>query len=269
MTSQHDTHDTARPRIADTTPPSIRQLCFEVDHHVSRTNHPTTTIPATAVSPARFDVRQGIWLLPVFGALMTWATFEHQPDPTTEFRSWSRFVSTDRFLVSHLAGSILGQAIYLLGAIALAAAVLLTTRRQREAVAGIVAAVLGSAGLLAGFGAAAFAQPAIGRLELAGSSDARQIYDDVYRTPAMITLLGGAALFAMSTVLLARAAAAAGAARWATVAFGLSGPLIGIIGIAVGPAQTLGAFATMVGGIGLAHTLRGQTASVNTRGTLQ
>jgi hypothetical protein len=220
--------------------------------------HPTTNVAQTVTTAARFDVRKGLWLLPVFGALMTWATFEHQPDPTSEFRSWSRFVATDRFLASHLAGSILGQAIYLLGAIALAAAVLPTTRRPRDAVVGIVAAVFGSAGLLAGFGTAAFAQPAIARLELAGSSDARQLYDDVYRTPAMFTLLAGAAMFAMSTVLLARAAATAGAARWATFAFGLSGPLIGIIGIAIGPTQTIGALAAIVGGLGLARTLRYQ-----------
>ena len=225
-----------------------------------------TTNPPTGAGPARFDVRGGIWLLPVFGALMAWATFEHQPDPTSEFRSWSQFVTTDRFLASHLVGSILGQAIYLLGAVALAAAVFPTTRRQREAVTGIVIAVLGSAGLVAGFGTAAFAQPAIARLELAGGADARQLYDDVYATPAMITLLGGAALFASSTVLLARAAAAAaaGAPRWATLAFGASGPLIGIIGIAIGPAQTLGALAAIVGGVGLARTLRDQTAPATT-----
>jgi hypothetical protein len=84
----------------------------------------------------------------------------------------------------------------------------------------------------------------------------------------MITLLAGAALFAMSTVLLARAAAAAGAARWSTFAFGLSGPLIGIIGIAIGPAQTIGALAAILGGLGLVHTLRDQPALATTRGTL-
>lgn len=237
-------------------------LTWSADQHRSKRHaeegihtmqtYPTAT-PVVAGS-ATFDVRRGVWLLPVFGALMAWATFEHQPDPTSEFRSWSQFVTTDRFLANHLIGSILGQAAYLLGAVALAAVVLPTTGRPRDAVAGVVIAVLGSAGLLAGFGTAAFAQPAIGRLELAGGAGARPLYDDVYATSAMITLLGGAALFAISTVLLARAAAAAGAARWSTWAFGVSGPLIGIIGIAVGPAQTIGALAAIVGGAGLART---------------
>ena len=219
--------------------------------------HPATTHPPTPRGHAQVDVRAGIWLLPVFGALMAWATLEHQPDPTSQFRSWSQFVTTDRFLAGHLVGSILGQAIYLLGAIALAAAVFPTTRRPREAVTGIALAVLGSAELLAGFGTAAFAQPAIGRLELAGGLDAQVLYDDVYRTPAMITLLAGAVLFAVSTVLLARAAAAAGAERWATVSFGASGPLIGIVGVAVGQAQTVGALAAIIGGVGLARAFRG------------
>ena len=128
----------------------------------------------------------------------------------------------------------------------------------------MVLAVFGSAGLLAGFGAAAFAQPAIGRLELAGGTDARQLYDDVYATSAMITLLGGAALFAISTVLLARAAATAGAARWSTFTFGVSGLLIGIFGIAFGPAQTIGAIAAIVGGVGLARTFSDQPAPAST-----
>ncbi len=229
-------------------------------------NNLTATPPKVAGS-ATLDVRGGIWLLPVFGALMTWATFEHQPDPTSEFRSWSEFVTTDRFLASHLTGSILGQAIYLLGVVALAAVVVPTTRRQREAVTGVVLAVFGSAGLLAGFGTAAFAQPAIGRLDLAGGTDARQLYDDVYAAWAMIMLLGGAALFAISTVLLARAAAAAGAARWSTFAFGVSGPLIGIFGIAFGPAQTIGAIAAIVGGVGLARTLCDRTAASTPTGS--
>ena len=189
----------------------------------------------------------------------SWPGQRSNTNPTRRASSnpWSQFVTTDRFLAGHLVGSILGQAIYLLGAIALAAAIFPTTRRPREAVTGIALAVLGSAGLLAGFGTAAFAQPAIGRLELAGGLDAQQLYDDVIRTPAMITLLAGAVLFAVSTVLLARAAAAAGAERWATVSFGASGPLIGIVGVAVGEAQTVGALAAVIGGVGLGSSVPG------------
>ena len=38
--------------------------------------------------------RTGVWLIPIFGALALWATFNHQPDPTTEFSAWARFVTT-------------------------------------------------------------------------------------------------------------------------------------------------------------------------------
>ncbi|MCZ7538009.1 MAG: hypothetical protein M5T61_20155 [Acidimicrobiia bacterium] len=39
----------------------------------------------------------------------------HQPDPTTEFTSWARFVITDEFLAKHLVGSILGLALNTIG----------------------------------------------------------------------------------------------------------------------------------------------------------
>jgi hypothetical protein len=57
------------------------------------------------------------------------------------------------------------------------------TRRPGQALAGFMTSVLGGAGLLAGFGVAAFAQRAIGRAQLRGVAATRSIYDDVYDTP--------------------------------------------------------------------------------------
>lgn len=213
--------------------------------------------------PLARQATRGVWLLPVVGLLLLWATSEHQPDPSTEFESWSRFVTTDRFLASHLAGSIAGQALYLVACTALAVVVLGRSPRVRATVVGFVLSVLGSAGLLAGFGTAAFAQPAIGRLQLDGLA-AKPVYDDVYDTPALVTLLGGALLFAVGGALLAWAAAAMpGAPRWAVVLFGASTPLIAVVGVAFGPAQTVGALALAAGGTGLAVWLaRTSTGSV-------
>jgi cytochrome bd-type quinol oxidase subunit 2 len=118
------------------------------DHHNDRT---------VAVT-----LRHGLWLLPLAGAVTLWATFEHQPNPTTQFGEWARFVTTDRFLAQHVIGSILGQAIWILGAAALTALALHAGSRNRSAIVGFTLTVLGAAGLIAGFGVAAFAQPAIG-----------------------------------------------------------------------------------------------------------
>lgn len=217
--------------------------------------HPSSMAgrPTTDLQP----IRTAVWLLPVFGALTLWATLTHQPDPTTEFSAWARFVSTDEFLAKHLLGSILGLALNTLGVAALAGAVLATGHRARAAMWGFSLTVLGSAGLIAGFGVAAFGQPAIGKLEIQGIAGAHDVYDDVYGIPTFVTLIGGAVLFSAASMLLARATAAVrGVPRWSRVAYGASGPLIGFLGIAFGPFQTLGSLAAVAGGIGIATALR-------------
>jgi hypothetical protein len=209
----------------------------------------------TATATDRPALR-GVWLLPAAAAVTLWATFEHQPDVSTQFGDWARFVTTDKFLANHLIGSIVGQAVWILGAAALALVAVANGGRVLSAIGGLVAMTLGSAGLIAGFGVAAFAQPAIGHLELAGVAGAHDLYDDVYGIPTLVTLIGGGALFAVATVLLARAAAAIdGVPRWATVAFGAAGPLIGFLGIALGAAQTVGSVAALAGGIAIARSV--------------
>jgi hypothetical protein len=194
-----------------------------------------------------------LWLLPVFGAVTLWATLTHQPSPTTEFASWARFVTTDEFLAQHLEGRIYGLALNVIGVAALTAVVLLTGRRARAATWGFVLTVLGSAGLLAGFGVAAFAQPAIGNLEIQQFAGAHGVYDDIYGIPTFVTLIGGGVLFAIATVLLARATAAIdGVPRWARLTYGASGPFNAVLGVAVGPAQTIGSLAAIASGTAIA-----------------
>jgi hypothetical protein len=96
-------------------------------------------------------LKRGTWGAPAFGVLTLLGTFDHQPDPATQFDAWSRFVTTDRFLASHLISSILGQAVWLIGVAALVAVLLPTTRRPGQALAGFVASVVGGAGRLVGF----------------------------------------------------------------------------------------------------------------------
>lgn len=176
---------------------------------------------------ARFrTVARAVWLLPAFGLLTLWATLEHQPDPSTQFQEWSEFVTTDAFLLEHVVGSIGGQALYAIGACALGAVVLVHGSRPRQAMWGVVTALAGSAGLLVGFGTAAFAQPAVGALQLGGEARVQSVYDDMYTPLAIAVLLGGALLFAVSTVLLARAATSLDrVSTWgAWLALDLAGP---------------------------------------------
>lgn len=227
----------------------------------------STNSDHASLSPERPPLHRTLWLLPLAGAVTLWATFEHQPDPSTRFTDWARFVTTDRFLAQHVIGSILGQAIWILGAAALTALALQAGRRNRSAIVGFTLTVLGAAGLIAGFGVAAFAQPAIGHLELDGFARADAVYDDVYGIPTFVTLLGGAVLFSLASVLLARAARTVdGVPRWAAVTFGAAGPLIGFLGVAIGALQTVGSLAAIIGGIGIAHgaTNRGSRSEHNT-----
>ena len=229
----------------------------------------TTTMSADSIEvrPAvdLRHLRNGVWLLPVFGLLTLWATITHQPDPTTEFTSWARFAGTAEFLAKHPLGSLLGPTLNTLGVAALAGAILTTGYRTRPAVWSFALTVLGSAGLIAGFGVAAFAQPAIGHLELQGDAGASAVYDDVYGIPTFVTLIGGAVLFSVASILLARAAAAIdGTPRWARVTYGASGPLIGFLGVAFGPFQTLGSLAAIAGGAGIASAVRRTTTTNRT-----
>ena len=167
-------------------------------------------VPAHPTGVRRTTARS---LLVLWGLLTFFATLDHQPDVSSRFLDWSAFVTTDRFLVGHLVGSIIGQAVFVLAAAAIVGTVLADTTRPRHAVAGFALAVLGSAGLLAGFGTAALAQPAIGRLGIVGDPGAHALYDDVYGPVAMVTLVGGAVVFASGTVLSAWAVAATPGSR--------------------------------------------------------
>jgi len=117
--------------------------------------------------PLSRAARLGLWALPVWAALLTAGTVTHQPNPTTHLADWSRYVTTSGFLASHLIASILGAAIGALGLIALGA-VLASRGHPRAGLWAMVTGVIANVVSTAVFGVAAFAQPAIGRLYLAG-----------------------------------------------------------------------------------------------------
>jgi hypothetical protein len=99
------------------------------------TSHPLTATLAETDAPNVWR-RPAMGLLLFFGGLTLFATLEKQPSPSDRFGDWAAFVTTDRFLVGHLVGSIVGQAVFLLAASAIAAAVLSETWGPRHVVAG-------------------------------------------------------------------------------------------------------------------------------------
>jgi hypothetical protein len=201
------------------------------------------------------STRFGVLALPVYGLLVLLSTLSHQPDYRTDFLAYAEYVTTTGFLVSHLVGSILGTTIGLFGVLALGA-VLAATRVRRLALRGLVLSVAGMAFIMTLFGAATFAQPAIGGAYLAGQQAAVAINSDLYGAPAVVVGLTGGLLYSAGAALLGVALWRIGTLpRWTGPLYALAVPLISIIGLAVGVAQPIGAVLIIISGAWIASTV--------------
>jgi len=179
--------------------------------------------------------RIGLWALPIYAVTLFAGTITHQPPPQTQLADRSPYVTTDEFLVSHIAFSIFGSVFGASGAVCLGIVLI-----ERGSVK------LGLSGLLTGlsanvigtsiFGIAAFAQPAIGRLYQSGQTQtARDMYFDAAQgTPMVIVAIVFLLLIVASFVLFGVAfARLALMPRWAGVGYATSGVLFAVIGFAL------------------------------------
>ena len=201
-----------------------------------------------------------VWALPAWATLLLLATLTHQPPYQTEFGDWSQYVTTPQFLVSHLVGSILGGALGVLGFVGLGLVLVghPNRRASRLALPGVVCSVTGNVFVIAVFGVAAFAQPAIGRAYLAHHHDVRPLYDDVNGVPLLVTALCGVLLLSLGVVLLGigviRSRVAPAPAGWSLV---VGAPVFAILGVVLADAvQTVGAALLLIGSVGIAYSLR-------------
>jgi hypothetical protein len=192
--------------------------------------------------------RQGLWALPAWAVLLFLTTLSHQPPYMTDFPAWSRYVTTPVFLFSHLAGTLVGAAIGLLGFVALAAA-LAIRGAPRLALSGLVTTLVGSTATISVFGVAAFAQPAIGRSYLGGNAAADPLYDDVNGVPLLATAALGVLLLSAGLIVYGVGVARTRLApRLAGVALAVGGPLFSIVGVLLANVvQSLGALLIVVG----------------------
>src|SRR5215208_3626142 len=86
----------------------------------------------------------GLLGLPLYGVLTFWSSLDPQPDPNTDYEAWSRFVTTNHYVLSHLLGSGLGMILAIFGVFALGA-YLASGRAGRLGLVAMVITVLGSA----------------------------------------------------------------------------------------------------------------------------
>ena len=173
--------------------------------------------------------------MPVYAATLFFGTLTHQPPPQTDLAGWSRYVTTDEFLLSHIVFSILGAAVGAIGAVALGA-VLIERGSPRLGIAGLLTGV--SANVIGSsiFGIAAFAQPAIGRLYLSGLTETAQelYYDAAQGTPLLV--VAGVFLVLIVTSFIVFGVGFARLhlmPRLPGIGYAMSGPLFAVIGFAL------------------------------------
>jgi hypothetical protein len=109
----------------------------------------------------------GLLGLPLYGALTFWSSLEGQPDPDTQLEAWARFVTTNKYVIGHLFGSILGLICLIFGVFALGV-YLATSRAGRMGLWAMFLTVLGSALFLPLQGLSTFSAPKEGQAVLAG-----------------------------------------------------------------------------------------------------
>lgn len=208
---------------------------------------------ARTTTATRF-ARTGLWLMPIYGALLALSTLTHQPDYDTDFQSYAEYVTTDRFLVSHLGASIAGAALGLLGVVA-ALAFLARGPAVTAAILGAAFTIVGNVLFTALFGVAAFAQPAIGEAFLGGASGVPELNDDVYGTPLFATAAVGFLFFLAGGILLGVAIARhARPLRWVGIGFAVSVVLFVLGFLLLDIAQPIGG--ALLAAVGVVLALR-------------
>jgi hypothetical protein len=226
-----------------------------MEHPVTTSSSVVTPRSPQATATATRFARLGLWLIPVYGALLALSTLTRQPDYDTDFEDYAEYITTDRFLVSHLGASIAGAALGLLGVVA-ALAFLVRGPAVTAAILGAASMIVGNVLFTALFGVAAFAQPAIGRAFLEGASGVREWNDDVYGTPLFATAGIGLLFFVAGGILLAVAIARVGRPlRWVGIGFGASLVLFVLGFLVLDVAQPIGGALLAVVGVGLALRL--------------
>ncbi len=148
----------------------------------------------------------GLLGLPLYGVLTFWSSFDPQPDPNTDFEAWSRFVTTDHYVLTHLLGSILGLILAIFGTFALGT-YLAKGRAGRLGLVAIVITVTGSALFLPGMGVSTFAAPEEEQAYLAGIEGLPEMPTSFADIAFAVTSLVVVVLLFLGNVLL-------GAAVW-------------------------------------------------------
>jgi hypothetical protein len=203
----------------------------------------------------------GLLGLPLYGALTFWSSLNPQPDPNTDYEAWSRYVTTDHYVLTHVFGSILGLILAIFGTFALGA-YLTRSRAGRTGLVAMVITVLGSALFLPGMGVSAFAAPEEGQAYLAGIEGLTELptssADIAFGAASLLVVV----LLFVGNVLLGVAVWRSGTLpKWAGALWAAAPvfmyPLGVVYAATIGPASTpptvlVGALLIVIGGVWMA-----------------
>ncbi len=216
-------------------------------------------------------IRLGLFALPLYGVLTFWSSLDPQPDPNTHYEAWSRYVTTDHYVLTHVFGSILGLILAIFGTFALGA-YLTRSRAGRLGLVAMVMTVLGSTLFLPAMGVSTFAVPEEGQAVLAGLEEVEELPPIFADTAFAVTSLLVIVLGFVGNVLLGVAVWRSGTLpRWAGALWAAAAVFmypLGIVYAAVilGVQSTprtvlLGALLVVIGGAWMAWSvLRGPSA---------
>ncbi len=157
----------------------------------------------------------GLLGLPLYGALTFWSSLHPQPDPNTHFESWSRYVTTDYYVLTHVLGSGLGPILAIFGTFALGA-YLAGSRAGRLGLVAMAITVFASALFLMPMGVSTFSAPHEGQAYLAGIEEYDKLPMIFADTMLMVSSLLVIVLAFVGNVLLGVAVWRSGTLpRWA------------------------------------------------------
>src|SRR3712207_1426564 len=195
----------------------------------------------TAANTARW-IGVGLLGLPLYGALTFFSSLDPQPDPNTHYEAWSRFATTDGYVLKHLFLTVRGPIFGIFGSIALGA-YLARSRAGRMALWAMVFTVLGYSLFLTWGGVSTFAAPVEGQAYLAGIEEYRRLPSILANNLQGATVLVSILLGFVGNVLLGVAVWRSGILpKWAGALWAFAPVLMYIFGLVY--ALTIGAQAT-------------------------
>jgi hypothetical protein len=199
------------------------------------------------------------------------SSLDPQPDPNTHLEAWSRFVTTDSYVLKHLLLSDLGIVFAIFGTFALGVH-LASSRAGRMGLWAMVVTVFGSALFLTIGGVTTFAAPEEGQAVLAGVEEFESL-PTIFANTLMMATFGVCVLLMLTgNVLLGVAVWRSGTLpKWAGALWvaGSALPLLGqlYIMLPIGadstpPTVPMGAVLLAIGGAWMAYrVLRGPSAA--------